>query len=99
MSLTNPFRSKVIAFTINKWFERFILIVILANCCFLAMDNEVDIITEHTAQIDLVFLIIYTIEMVLKIIAMGFFMRKHSYLRDPWNVLDFVVVCAGQVTA
>jgi len=34
-------------------------------------------------------------EMVLKIIAMGFFMRAHSYLRDSWNILDFTVVILG----
>jgi hypothetical protein len=26
--------------------------------------------------------------MILKIIAMGFFMRAHSYLRDTWNVVS-----------
>ena len=36
----------------------------------------------------MVFLIIYTTEMVLKIIAMGFFMRAHSYLRDAWNIVS-----------
>lgn len=41
------------------------------------------------------FLIIYTGEMILKIIAMGFFMRAHSYLRDAWNILDFMVVILG----
>jgi hypothetical protein len=46
----------------------------------------------------MVFLIIYTIEMILKIIAQGFFMRAHSYLRDTWNILDFVVVILGWVS-
>jgi hypothetical protein len=45
------------------------------------------------------FLIIYTTEMVLKIIAMGFFMRAHSYLRDAWNILDFIVVILGWVSS
>mmetsp|Transcript_34799 Transcript_34799/g.53440 ORF Transcript_34799/g.53440 Transcript_34799/m.53440 type:complete len:157 (+) Transcript_34799:722-1192(+) len=52
-------------------------------------------IANISEQIDLIFLIIYTIEMVLKIVAMGFFMRAHSYLRDAWNILDFVVVILG----
>lgn len=37
-------------------------------------------------------------EMVLKIIAMGFFMRAHSYLRDSWNILDFMVVILGWIS-
>ena len=33
--------------------------------------------------------------MILKIIAMGFFMETHSYLRDACNILDFIVVMCG----
>jgi len=34
-------------------------------------------------------------EMLLKIIAQGFFMLPYSYLRDAWNILDFGVVIMG----
>lgn len=44
-----------------------------------------------------VFACLYTIEMVVKIIARGFAFHEHAYLRDPWNVLDFVVVILGWV--
>eukprot|EP00940_MAST-03C_sp_MAST-3C-sp2_P003643 g3643.t1 len=46
-------------------------------------------------SVDIVFTIIFTIEAVLKIIGMGFFLGKGSYLRDGWNVIDFTVVVAG----
>ena len=36
--------------------------------------------------------------MVFKIIAMGFVMRAHSYLRDSWNILDFLVVILGWIS-
>ena len=39
----------------------------------------------------MIFMIIYTIEMVLKIIAHGFVTQEHSYLRDGWNILDFTI--------
>ena len=87
--MTNPFRNRIIQIVaINPWFDRIILCVIFANCFFLAIDKEVDSVTAVADQIDLVFLQIYTVEMILKIIAMGFFMRAHSYLRDPWNVVS-----------
>jgi len=36
---------------------------------------------------------IFTIEAIIKILLFGFvFNGKHSYIRLPWNVLDFVVV-------
>jgi hypothetical protein len=66
---------------------------------FLAVDGELAYLTkELTETIDMVFLIIYTLEMVLKVIAMGFVMRAHSYLRDSWNILDFMVVFLGWIS-
>lgn len=42
---------------------------------------------------DLVFTSIFTLEAALKIIALGFMCNgKRSYLRDAWNVLDFIIV-------
>ena len=79
-------------------FDRLILFVIMLNCLVLATDKEVDFITDNVEVIDLVFLIIYTLEMVLKIIAMGFVMREHSYLMDSWNKLDFFVVLMGWIS-
>lgn len=44
------------------------------------------------------FAIIYTFEMILKVLARGFVLHKHAYLRDPWNRLDFIVVLFGLVS-
>ena len=41
------------------------------------------------------FSIVYTIEAALKIIALGFIVHKKSYIRDPWNLIDFIVVISG----
>lgn len=99
LSVTNPFRNKIIQIvTVNPCFDRIILFVIMLNCLVLATDKELDFITDNVEVIDLVFLIIYTLEMVLKIIAMGFVMREHSYLRDSWNKLDFFVVLMGWIS-
>jgi hypothetical protein len=96
--VTNSFRNKIIQLVaVNPWFDRLILMVIMVNCVFLALDQEVELITENSVVIDLIFLLIYTAEMVLKVIAMGFFMRPHSYLRDGWNILDFSVVILGWI--
>ena len=39
--------------------------------------------------------IIFLIEFVIKVIAMGFCLGKNSYIRDHWNKLDFIVVITG----
>ena len=41
------------------------------------------------------FVTIFTIESILKIIAYGFLFHPGAYLRNPWNILDFVIVIIG----
>jgi len=73
----------------NPCFDKLILVTIFANCICLAIEDpsleEPDPIIEI---FDLVFLAIFSCEMVLKIIAMGFAVEPHSYLRDPWNIVS-----------
>ena len=39
--------------------------------------------------------IIFILEAIFKIIAMGFMKHKGAYLRDPWNVIDFIIAISG----
>jgi hypothetical protein len=41
--------------------------------------------------------VIYTIEMTLKILGMGFVLNRGSYLRDRWNLLDFIIVVSAWI--
>jgi len=43
-------------------------------------------------QTDIYFLTIYTIEMFIKIMALGFILNSGSYMRDNWNLLDFLII-------
>lgn len=43
-------------------------------------------------MLEWVYLYIFTFELCTKVIAYGFLFHKHSYLRDAWCQLDFVVV-------
>lgn len=36
--------------------------------------------------------------MVLKVIGMGFMFNQGAYLRNGWNVIDFVIVGVGLVS-
>lgn len=46
-------------------------------------------------KVDQGFTVVYATEATLKIIAFGFVVHRKSYLRDPWNILDFIVVLVG----
>ena len=77
----------------SPWFDRFILLTIFANCMCLALeDPRLEEPNPVIETLDRIFLVIFSIEMILKIIAMGFFMEPHSYLRDPWNIVSFSVI-------
>lgn len=45
--------------------------------------------------VEYAFLIIFTIETFLKIIAYGLVMHQNAYVRNGWNMLDFVIVVIG----
>jgi hypothetical protein len=54
--------------------------------------------TRFQEMLEIYFTIIYTIEMSIKIVGLGFFQHKGSYLRDPWNWIDFIVVVSAWVS-
>lgn len=46
---------------------------------------------------DTIFLVLYTVEMAIKIFGLGFVLNRGSYLRDAWNVLDFIIVVTAYI--
>ena len=91
---------------INKWFDRFITFCILANSLLLATkeyrenyDGEYESSWNKTLEYtDLVFTLIFLIECVVKIIGMGFYKHDRSYLKDPFNWIDFIIVIVSLVS-
>ena len=80
----------------HKIFETISIIVIIVNSLFLAMDDPLATNPPvYTNYSDKIFLALYSTEMVLKITALGFLFNKGAYLRDAWNMLDFVIVGSG----
>ena len=37
--------------------------------------------------------------MVIKVLAKGFILNNYTYLRNPWNWLDFLVISSGYLTS
>ena len=84
----------------DRFFEYFIILVIIGNSLVLSLQDysDRDSKTLYNKLLDYVqdaFTAIFTLECIFKIIAMGFVLRKNSYLRDGWNVIDFIVVIFG----
>ena len=91
---------KIIA---HRLFEATSITIILLNCVTLAMEDPTkdeetaaDKIWENTFQG------LYTVEMLFKIIGMGLIWNDKgddkAYLRDPFNILDFVIIMSAYLT-
>ncbi|OWK10732.1 hypothetical protein Celaphus_00005056 [Cervus elaphus hippelaphus] len=81
-------------------FEYMILATIIANCIVLALeqhlpDGDKTPMSERLDDTEPYFIGIFCFEAGIKIIALGFVFHKGSYLRNGWNVMDFVVVLTG----
>ncbi|XP_072389146.1 sodium channel protein 60E-like isoform X1 [Diabrotica undecimpunctata] len=87
----NPFRKTCIYLCTNQYFDYLVMATILLNCVFLAMAETIE-------EAEYIFLAIYTLEMIIKAIAKGFILNKYTYLRNPWNWLDFIVITSGYAT-
>uniref|UniRef100_A0A8C1K441 Sodium channel protein n=1 Tax=Cyprinus carpio TaxID=7962 RepID=A0A8C1K441_CYPCA len=72
----------------------FIMCTILTNCSFMAMSDP----PLWTKYLEYTFTGIYTFESVIKILARGFCTEPFTFLRDPWNWLDFSVIVMAYVT-
>lgn len=46
-------------------------------------------------KVEYVFIVIFTLESALKIVAQGFLFHPGAYLRSAWNFLDFTIVIVG----
>jgi len=100
LSTENTLRWAMIWLSEWKFFEWFVILCILGNSLCLALYDysDRDSLTERNQILDLigfVFTIIFTLEALIKIIAMGFILHPQAYLRDGWNVIDFFVVTTG----
>lgn len=86
LSPFNPLRRGALYVLVHPLFSALIIITIIINCAFMAM-------TEVPAGwIEYVFTGVYTLEAMIKITARGFIINNFTYLRDPWNWLDFAVI-------
>jgi len=85
--------SKVVQYWL---FDTIIILVIISNCIILATDDPTTEIQEAWQEnADYVFQAIYSAELVLKVLAMGFIFNENAYMRDLWNVFDFIIVIFG----
>ncbi|XP_074081994.1 sodium channel protein type 8 subunit alpha isoform X3 [Macrotis lagotis] len=94
LSPFNLLRRIAIKILIHSVFSMIIMCTILTNCVFMTFSNPPD----WSKNVEYTFTGIYTFESLVKIIARGFCIDGFTFLRDPWNWLDFSVIMMAYVT-
>lgn len=73
----------------NQKFDIGIMIIIMLNMLTMALEHykQSEMFTTILNYVNMSFIIIFTVECVLKLIGL-----RHYYFKFPWNIFDFVVV-------
>ncbi|KAM9336080.1 sodium channel protein type 4 subunit alpha A [Symphorus nematophorus] len=87
-------RRGAIKILIHSYPFMFIMITILSNCVFMTMSNP----PAWSKTVEYVFTGIYTFEATVKVLSRGFCVGSFTFLRDPWNWLDFMVISMAYIT-
>jgi len=93
----NRFRIFIMKMVLHKYFETFIISLIVFSTVLMAIDNPLNdpngTLSTVLNNIDIAITIIFCLESIFKIIHNGLlFNGKQSYLRISWNIMDFVIV-------
>uniref|UniRef100_A0A8C5ECH8 Voltage-dependent T-type calcium channel subunit alpha n=1 Tax=Gouania willdenowi TaxID=441366 RepID=A0A8C5ECH8_GOUWI len=88
--LWNGMRKKLWGIVESKYFSRGIMIAILINTISMGIEhhNQPEELTNVLEICNIVFTSMFTLEMILKLTAFGFF----EYLRNPYNIFDGIIV-------
>uniref|UniRef100_A0A7N9AMR4 Voltage-dependent T-type calcium channel subunit alpha-1I-like n=1 Tax=Mastacembelus armatus TaxID=205130 RepID=A0A7N9AMR4_9TELE len=86
----NDIRRKLWGIVESKYFSRGIMIAILINTISMGIEhhNQPEELTNVLEICNIVFTSMFTLEMILKLTAFGFF----EYLRNPYNIFDGIIV-------
>ncbi|XP_024838161.1 sodium channel protein type 5 subunit alpha isoform X2 [Bos taurus] len=94
LSPFHPIRRVAVKILVHSLFSMLIMCTILTNCVFMAQHDP----PPWTKYVEYIFTAIYTFESLVKILARGFCLHAFTFLRDPWNWLDFSVIIMAYTT-
>ncbi len=95
ISQSNPVRMLMKKIVSSWTFEAGIIGAIVVSSVTLTLESPLytDETLKQVLQVcDVFFLVVFSVEAIMKVIALGFILPYDSYLSDAWNKLDFVVL-------
>ena len=100
---SSPFRKVLEKIIKSKTFSRVMIVLIAASSVFMAIENPLELPSSHLNQTlfycDMAVTILFLVEMFIKVLLYGLlFNGDSSYLRQYWNILDFIIVMSSLVS-
>jgi hypothetical protein len=98
----------------SVWLDCTVVVCIVINTVVLSIQSPANVLSDAWLQVlfraDVVITVLFSCEMFIRIIAMGFYnsgwsadrkvrVGERMYLNDPWNRLDFLIVLSSWLTA
>jgi len=100
LEFEHPFRKAIGKLVMSQAFDWFIMALIVASCCALVIDspNVSPEVTQDLETANIVFVSLFIVELLLKVVAFGLYGHKGAYLESRWNIFDLCLVIAGVIS-
>uniref|UniRef100_A0A3Q3WBT7 Ion transport domain-containing protein n=1 Tax=Mola mola TaxID=94237 RepID=A0A3Q3WBT7_MOLML len=87
-NIVDRFNADPVCYLLSPLNPLLVVVTILINCAFMTFSDP----PSWTVNVEFVFIAIYSVEVIVKVMSRGFCVGKFTFLRDPWNWLDVMVV-------
>lgn len=95
----NPIRQNAHAIVAHPHFDSVVLVLVLASTVSVALDNPLEPPESPRVRmlvwVDFGLTMLFVLEVVLKVLAQGLYFTPNGYLKNHWNVMDFVITTIG----
>ena len=96
MPVNHPIRALCVRIVCWKGLDNAVLLVILCNSIYMLVEparlEEGSADAALAAAVDWVTMSIFTVELLVRMVALGLFGHSDAFINDAWNLLDFAVV-------
>ncbi len=74
-------------------FERFVFLLIILNSIAISTQNIKSFVAYSAifTRLEEICTVLFVVEMILKLIGLGVFVKRVSYFSSTWNIIDFVI--------
>ncbi|XP_044038176.1 voltage-dependent T-type calcium channel subunit alpha-1H-like isoform X2 [Siniperca chuatsi] len=87
---TRP-RNWCLQMTCSSWLDNISILMVLLNCVTMGMYKPCGEISSNLQVLEAFIIAFFMVEMLIKMVALGIFGCKGSYLSSNWNKFDFLI--------